>query len=95
MPISQIEKVEKQNNLAMSVFDWGKGVIVHWLSKQHELVPWTNLLLVEKASKFQYTWVKDLNLLLYDQFMHRERKHFCERCIHGYSREGLLKSHKP
>ena len=24
-----------------------------------------------------------------------EKKHFCERCLHGYSREDLLENHKP
>ena len=35
-PISQIGKVERQNNLAINVFGWDKGVIVHHLSKQQE-----------------------------------------------------------
>ena len=42
-----------------------------------------------------YTCIKDLNRLLYDQSKHRERKHFCERCLYGYSREDLLESHRP
>ena len=33
-PISQIGIVERQNNLAINVFGWDKGVIVHRLSKQ-------------------------------------------------------------
>ena len=57
-------------------------------------MPRINLLLTEKAGKFDYTWIKDLNRLLYDQSKHRERKHFCERCFHGYSREDLLESHR-
>ena len=57
-------------------------------------MPRINLLLIEKAGNFHYTWIKDLNRLLYDQSKHRERKHFCERCLHGYSREDLLESHR-
>ncbi|KAK3791050.1 hypothetical protein RRG08_010454 [Elysia crispata] len=94
-PISQIGKVERQNNLAINVFGWDKGVIVHHLSKQPEEEARINLLLIEKAGKFHYTWIKDLNRLLYDQSKHRERKHFCERCLHGYSREDLLEAHRP
>ncbi|KAK3795736.1 hypothetical protein RRG08_027294 [Elysia crispata] len=94
-PISQIGMVERQNNLAINVFGWDKGVIVHRLSKQPEDMPRTNLLLIEKAGKFHYTWIKNLNRLLYDQSKHREKKHFCERCLHGYSREDLLEDHKP
>ena len=38
--------------------------------------------------------MKNLNRLLYDQSKHRGRKHFCERCLHGYTREDLLEAHK-
>ena len=58
-------------------------------------MPRINLLFTENAGKFHYTWIKGLNRLLYDQSKHRERKHFCERCLHGYSREDLLGSHRP
>ena len=94
-PISQIGKVERQNNLAINVFGWDEGVIVHHLSKQPEEGARINLLLIEKAGKFHYTWIKDLNRLLHDQSKHTERKHFCERCLHGYTREDLLEAHKP
>ncbi|KAK3778630.1 hypothetical protein RRG08_033410 [Elysia crispata] len=94
-PISQIGKVERQNNLAINVFGWDKGVIVHHVSKQPEEEARLNLLLIEKAGKFHYTWIKNFNRLLYDQSKHREKKHFCERCLHGYSREDLLEAHRP
>ena len=93
--ISQIGKVERQNDLAINVFGWDKGVIVHHISKQPEDIPRINLLLIEKAGKFHYTWIKNLNRLLYDQNKHREQKHFCERCLHGYKREDLLEAHRP
>ena len=93
-PISQIPKVEWQNDLAINVFGWDKGVIVHHISNQPEDMPRTNLLLIEKAGKFHYTWIKNLSRLLYDQSKHREKKHFCECCLHGYSREDLLEDHK-
>ena len=54
-PISQIGKVERQNDLANNVFGWDKGVIVHHISKQPEDIPRINLLLIEKAGKFHYT----------------------------------------
>jgi hypothetical protein len=94
-PLSQIEKVEKRNNLAINVFGWDKGVIVHRLSDQPEHISRINLLLIEKAGKFHYTWVKNLNRLLYDQSKNKNPKHFCERCLHGYCREDLLEAHKP
>ena len=75
--------MEKQNGLALNVFGWDKGIIVHCLSGQPADMSRINLLLIEKAGKSNYTWVKNENRLLYDQSKHRERKHFCERCLHG------------
>ena len=49
-PISQIGKVEHQNDLAISVFGWDKGVIVHHVSKQPEDMPRINLLLIQKQT---------------------------------------------
>ena len=53
------------------------------------------MLLIEKAGKTHYTWIKNLNRLLYDSSKHKGRKHFCERCLHGYRREDQLEAHKP
>jgi len=39
--------------------------------------------------------VKRLTSLLYDQNRHNENKHFCERCLHAYSRKDFLERHKP
>ena len=92
-PISQISKVEKQNDLAINVFGWdGACVIIHRLSERPARR--INLLLIEKAGKFHYTWIKDLNRLLYDQSKYQHRKYFCERCLHGYTRDDLLEAHK-
>ena len=94
-PISQIPKVEKLNNLAINVFGWDKGVNAYRLSTQPEGIPRINLLLIEEPGKHHFTWIKDLNRLLRDQSKHKERKHFCERCLHGYTREDLLEAHRP
>ena len=94
-PIFQIPRAERQNDLAINVFGWDKGVIVHHISKQPEDMPRRNLLLIEKAGKFHYTGIKDLNRLLYNRSKHKERKHFCERFLHGYTRKDLLEAHKP
>ena len=93
-PISQIAKVEKQNNLAINVFGWDGQVIVHRLSRNFDGAKTINLLVISKDEKFHYTWVKNLNRLLYDQNKHKGQTFFCERCLHGYSRKCLLEAHK-
>ena len=78
-----------------SLFGWDKGVHVYRLSTQPDGMPHINLLLIEKASKHHFTWIKDLNRLLRDQSKHKECKYFCKRCLHGYKRENLLEAHRP
>ena len=34
-----------------------------------------------------------MNRLLYDQTKHKQRKHFCERCLHGFTQLDLLEKH--
>ena len=97
LPVPQVPKLEKQNGLAINVFGWDKGVIVHHISKQPQGIRRTNLLLIEKAGKSYYTTIRrdSLRRLLYDQSKHEHRKHFCERCLHGYSRKDLVEVHNP
>ena len=93
-PSLRSQKVEMLNDLAINVFGRDKGVTVYRLSTQPYGMPRINLLLTEKAGKFYYTWIKDLNRFLRDQSKHMERKHFCERCLAGYTREDLLEAHR-
>jgi len=96
-PISQINRLERQNpNLAINVFGWDKDqVIVHRISEQAGNIPRINLMLTTQGENTHYSYVKRLTALLYDQNRHNESKHFCERCLHGYSRKELLERHKP
>jgi len=96
-PVSQIDRLERQNpNLAINVFGWDKNqVIVHRISEQAGNIPRINLMLTTQGENTHYSYVKRLTALLYDQTHHNESKHFCERCLHGYSRKELLERHKP
>ena len=91
-PVSQIGRLERQNpNLAINVFGWEDDrVIVRRISEKGGEIPRINLMLVKKGENMHYCLVKRLSALLYDQNRHNESKHFCERCLHGYSRRELL-----
>ena len=93
-PSLRSKKMEKLKNLAINVFGWDKGVTVYRLSTQPIGMSHINMLLIEKAGKFHYTWIKNLNRLLYDQNKRKKHKHFCERCLHGYTKEDLLEAHR-
>ena len=75
---SQISKVEKQNNLAINVFGWEqKSVIIHEISKQPANIKRINTLVIEKDGRYHYTWIKNLNRLLFDQNKHIDKSYFC------------------
>ena len=96
-PVSQIGRLERQNpNLAINVFGWEGGhVVVYRISEKSGEIPRINLMLTKQGENTHYSFVKRLSALLYDQNRHNESKHFCERCLHGYSRRELLERHKP
>ena len=96
-PVSQIDRLERQNHtLAINVFGWEDGrVVVHRISEKGGEIPRINLMLIKQGENTHYSFVKRLSSLLYDQNRHNENKHFCERCLYGYSRRDLLERHKP
>ena len=86
-PVKQIGKLEKQNpHLAINVFGWEKDtVIVHRLSEKEGSVPRINVMFVQDKNKTHYNYVKRLSALLHDQSRHVGVKHFCERCLYGFT----------
>ena len=95
--VSQIDKLERQNpNLAINMFGWEKEqVIVHRISEKGGNTPRINLMITKKGDNTHCSYVKRLTALLYDQSKNSNSKHFCECCLHGYSRKDLLERHKP
>ena len=96
-PVSQIDRLERQNlNLAINVFGWENGhVVVYRISEKGGETPRINLMLTKQGENTHYSLVKRLSALLFDQSKSSNSKHFCERCLHGYSRRDLLERHKP
>ena len=68
---------------------------VHRISEKDGSIPRINLMITKNGDNMHYTYVKRLTALLYDQSKNSNSKHFCECCLHGYSRKELLERHKP
>ena len=96
-PVSQFGRLERQNqNLAINVFGWeGGNVVVHRISEMDGRIPRINLMLTTNGENTHYSYVKRLSALLFDQSKNSNSKHFCERCLHGYTSLELLERHKP
>ena len=93
-PVKQIDKLEAQNKvLAINVFGWENDcVIVHRISKKEANVPRINLMLIESGDIQHYCYVKRVSA--FHQTKKRAAKHYCMKCLTGFSREDLLESHK-
>ena len=46
-----------------------------------------DLLLIGEEDKRHYMLIKDFNTFMYDQTLHRGRKHFCRFCLQVFSTE--------
>ena len=96
--LKDIPKVERLNNLAINVFGYSESAGVHPLYLTNDLSqdPITLLLITEiqdGKTKSHYCWIRDFNRLCFDQTKHKERKHFCLRCITPHSSERTLADH--
>ena len=97
-PLNQIPNVEHQNNLSINVFGYTESAGVHplYLTKDLDKSP-INLMLITKVEDGKilshYCWIKDFNRLCFNQTRHKERKHFCTRCISPHSSERTLQDH--
>ena len=89
-PISQINKIERQNNIALNVYGYERAVVPYHISGQPTEMPRINLLLLhDKQDNYHYCWIKHLSRLLFDQTKHKGKTYFCDRCLYGFSREDL------
>ncbi|XP_065198789.1 uncharacterized protein LOC135830431 [Sycon ciliatum] len=93
-PLSQISKVEKQNNLAINVFGYEDNVIYPLLLTKKRGEEVINLLLYQKEDQNHYCWIKDFSRLCYDQSKHKARKFFCTRCLQPHNTEKSLSNHQ-
>ena len=98
VPLSQMPKVERLNNLAINVFGYSKQAGIHplYLSKDHTRVP-INLLLITKVEDGKtishHCWIRDFNRLCCDQNKHHGKTFFCTRCISPHCSERTLSDH--
>ena len=79
--ISQINKIERQNNIALNVYGYERAVVPYHISGQPTEMPRINLLLLhDKQDNYHYCWIKHLSRLLFDQNKHKGKTYFCDRC---------------
>ena len=91
--ISQVDRVEKQNEICINIFGYTNRVI-KLRSSNAIYKEVMNLLLIERDGKSHYVLIKDFNRLMFNITKDRNKKHFCERCFQNFSSDKRLMDHK-
>ena len=52
------------------------------------------LLLIAEGENQPYVLINDFNRVMYNKTKHKERKHFCMRCLECFSSKEILPNHK-
>lgn len=94
-PISKIQKFEKQNNISINVFGYENDFFPLYISELESANANVDLLYVEQDGNSHYCLIKDLNGVLRSTKRAKRKHYFCQRCLHGFIREDLLKDHLP
>ena len=94
-PLSQkhYNKVEKQNSIRINVFGYEDGQPFPINISKETFEDQMNLLLITEDEKKHYVLIKDFNAFMYNQSIHKERKHFCMYCLQCFSSERILANH--
>ena len=94
--LKDIDKFERQNpSISITVLGYeGKSVCIHRNSnntnREHDVI----LILIEKEGVSHYCLVKNLSRLLSSQVSnHREKHHFCLRCLNSFWTHKSLNKH--
>ena len=98
--IRDMSKIEKQNKININAYVYnedGKYVSPIRNSKT-EYQDTLNVLLIERETekeyKQHYVYIKDFNRLNYNVNKHKNKKHFCLRCLQPFSSDDHLEAHK-
>ena len=77
MPMDQVPRIKRQNDLAINVFSNTQKEGIFWLnvSKNDLQVEPINLLLSSDENKSHFSWIKDFLRMLYDT-RHNGKKYF-------------------
>lgn len=106
--LKDISKIEKMINKPINVFGHAKetlknkdnlGIQPLRISPMKQEADEIDLLLLSEGDKNHYVYVKDFNVLVMrgqeteGTYSTAKKRHFCKRCIHGFTTKTLLDKH--
>ena len=93
-PISDIAKIERQNNISINVFGFHQKNDIYPLHRTADMKErHVNLLLITDGDKRHYCHIRNFSRLMGHTRRDKHKKFFCYNCLHGFTREWLLQRH--
>ena len=90
----QIKTFEANNNISINLFGYENEKVVPLYLSKFDFERKINLLLISIGEKRHYCLIKNFSRLMGDRTKHKHKQFYCFNCLHGFSKEDLLKQHK-
>ena len=91
--IHQLNKIERQNDLAISVFGWEKKEGFYPIRVTTAKGKYIPLLLLSNDHTQHYVLIKSLSGMLCRRTKNKTLEFYCERCLHGFRKKESLDNH--
>ena len=91
--IKQINKIEKQNDINISVFGYENGQPFPIYISKEKFKNHVEMLLITENENKHHVLISDFNKFMFNQTNHDNKKHFCMHCLQCFSSERVLTDH--
>ena len=92
--IHHLDRIERQNTLAISVFTWDEDEGFYPLRVAEVQGTHIDLLLIANDHTQHYVLIKSISGLLSNRTKHDGEIHYCRRCLHGFTKKENLEKHE-
>ena len=92
--MTAIKKVEEQNNLSISIFEWDfdESCAIPMRHGRGEGTP-VELLYLEQDERSHYVLITNFNKFMNHRSKNGHARHFCMKCLFGFASESKLSDH--
>ena len=92
--MTAIKKVEEQNNLSISIFEWDfdESCAIPMRHGRGEGTP-VELLYLEQDERSHYVLITNFNKFMHHRSKNGHVRHFCMKCLFGFASETKLSDH--
>ena len=95
VPLHHVAKFEYLNNMSVNVFGWDDGIFPLHISQNYESSTHINLLYITNGPVKHYCLIKNFSRLMGDSTKHGHKSFYCFYCLHRFSSQRVLETHKP